>query len=860
MSLEASAGSGRGASRNVVEGRLVSSRGRIPSGPCLLSFEVVGGWPGGLQLFAEGPGDAGSALLHEFEIPAAGGRVEHLISIRSQPDTLSLRYVGKSPPPLIERIRIKELGSVPLTALLTTRWIGRQLREPRKAGQKLGNLVGVLRRRGLRGAVEGVIASQIARQGTPQGSDLRPEPTRGFAYTGVWVEERYPPTPTTKEAFDRECGRQLRSFLDSSERLVLPSASEPAVSIVVVTYNRADLSLACLRSIIANAPRDAEVVIVDNASSDDTRSLLRRIEGGTVIENLTNLGFLRACNQAVAYTSGRSVLLLNNDALLLPGSVEAAIRSLETDPGTGVVGGRFIGLDGSLQAAGSIIWSDGRCSGYGRGADPNAPEYRFRRDVDYVSGAFLLTRRDLWERLGGFDEMLAPAYYEDSDYCVRARKASYRVLYEPGATVVHYEYGSSAGPHAAAAAMLRNQDVFVTLHREWLRNRPPASASQLTGRSANPGRRRILVIDDRIPTAAMGSGFPRTTAILHGLVALDFEVTFYPMQPYLEGWEQVYAIVPAEVEVMLGWGQSRLASFLKARPGHYHCVLVSRAHNMAAMDECLRREPRLLGGADLVYDAEALGAARRVRERELQGDPIPADQARLLLEEEIRVAARADRVTSVSASEMRAFREGGATEVHRLAHGIDARPTPRPFGDRRDLLFVGRLSEERSPNVDALVWFIDHVLPILRTELASEGPPQLVIVGRTGSTVLAERRSEGVHLLGTVEDLTPVYDDARIFLAPHRFSAGIPIKIVEAAAHGVPVVTTHLLCEQLGWDHDRELLSSAVGDAEAFARHCVSLYRDEVQWTRLRETALARVAEEFSTERFVGELARALAP
>jgi GT2 family glycosyltransferase/glycosyltransferase involved in cell wall biosynthesis len=859
MSLEAVPDAGGGASRNVIEGVLASSRRHLPSGPALLAFDVVGGWPGTLQLFAEDPGAGGSVLVHEFEIPAVGGRVEHLISIGASVERLSVRYVGKAPPPVIESIRIRELGSVPLTALLTTRWIRRQLREPRRAGEKLANLLRVVRRGGLRAALEGVVASQIARQGTSEQSRLRPELKPGFAYTGVWAKERYPPAPTTKEAYDHECARQLRSFLGSSERLPLPSASTPTLSIVLVTYNRADLSLACLRSIIANAPPDAEVVIVDNASSDDTPSLLRRMDGGTVIENLTNLGFLRACNQGVAYSAGRFLLLLNNDAVLLPGSVEAAIRTLEIDSGTGVVGGRLIGLDGDLQAAGSIIWSDGRCSGYGRGAHPNAPEYRYRREVDYVSGAFLLTRRDLWERLGGFNEVLAPAYYEDTDFCVRAHKVGSRVVYEPEAAVVHYEYASSSGPDAAVAAMVRNQGVFATLHADWLRGRPSAAASPLMGRSADPGRRRILVIDDRIPASEMGSGFPRTTAILRGLVALDFEVTFYPMQPFLDGWSQVREIVPPEVEVMLGWGQGQLGAFLADRSGHYHSVLVSRAHNMEVMNECLRREPRLLGGADLVYDAEALAATRRVLERELEGDPLPGEQARRLLEDEIRVAARADRVTSVSASEMRAFREGGAAEVHRLAHGIDPSPTTRPFGDRRNLLFIGRVSEEDSPNVDALVWFIDHVLPILRTELAAEGPPDLVIVGRTGSTALAVRGGQGVRLVGAVEELSPAYDEARLFVAPHRFSAGIPIKIVEAAAHGVPVVTSQLLCDQLGWGPGRDLLSSPVGDAEAFGRHCATLYRDQALWQRLRENALARVAEEFSTERFVGELDRALA-
>ena len=94
-------------------------------------------------------------------------------------------------------------------------------------------------------------------------------------------------------------------------------------------------------------------------------------------------------------------------------------------------------LDGTLQEAGSLIWQDGSCLGYGRGDDPEQPEYMFRRDVDYCSGAFLLFRKQDFAALQGFDEAFAPAYYEESDFCIRLRKSGKRVVYDPRAVITH---------------------------------------------------------------------------------------------------------------------------------------------------------------------------------------------------------------------------------------------------------------------------------------------------------------------------------------------------------------------------------------------------------------------------------------
>src|SRR5262249_59980771 len=130
--------------------------------------------------------------------------------------------------------------------------------------------------------------------------------------------------------------------------------------------------------------------------------------------------------------------------------------------------GRLILLDGTLQEAGSIVWRDASCLGYGRGDNPFAPMYMFRRDVDYCSGAFLLTPRRIWEELGGFDVRFKPAYYEETDYCTRLWEHGLRVVYDPNSILLHYEFASSESVTHATDLQRDHQRIFAARHQQAL--------------------------------------------------------------------------------------------------------------------------------------------------------------------------------------------------------------------------------------------------------------------------------------------------------------------------------------------------------------------------------------------------------
>ncbi len=242
--------------------------------------------------------------------------------------------------------------------------------------------------------------------------------------------------------------------------------SRPRVTIVIPVHNRLEYTMRCLAALAANTPYELyEVVIVDNASTDGTGEFLRTLEGDVrVIANPANLGFAKACNQGAREAAGEYLLFLNNDTAPRAGWLEALLAAADGDPRTGVVGARLLFPDDTIQHAGVAILED---SPYPlspvhlhHGAPTDTPPATLEREVDAVTGACLLIRRDVFREIGGFDEGYLNGY-EDVDLCLRVREGGRRILYAPASVVYHDE---SATPRRHD----RERENLARLHKTWL--------------------------------------------------------------------------------------------------------------------------------------------------------------------------------------------------------------------------------------------------------------------------------------------------------------------------------------------------------------------------------------------------------
>ncbi|MEO7705732.1 MAG: glycosyltransferase family 2 protein [Thermoflexales bacterium] len=228
--------------------------------------------------------------------------------------------------------------------------------------------------------------------------------------------------------------------------------NSPDLSVVVLTYNTRKLTLACLRALYAQPDiARCEVIVVDNASGDHTaEAVAEAFAQVQLILAPKNLGFGGGNNLGLSAARGRYVLLLNSDTEVQPGALSALIDFMDAHPQAGACGPMLLNSDGSLQPSGRALPTAGsifldmtrlyRLTRRNVFVEPGR-DYNQIKQVGEISGAALLIRHSLYERIGGFDTGLF-LFYEDVDLCKRVGDAGFGVFYVPAAKVIHHWGGT----------------------------------------------------------------------------------------------------------------------------------------------------------------------------------------------------------------------------------------------------------------------------------------------------------------------------------------------------------------------------------------------------------------------------------
>jgi GT2 family glycosyltransferase/2-polyprenyl-3-methyl-5-hydroxy-6-metoxy-1,4-benzoquinol methylase len=624
------------------------------------------------------------------------------------------------------------------------------------------------------------------------------------------------------------------------ELIEFPGYDRPLVSLLVPLYSRADLTRACLRSILENTSRvPYEVVLIDDAADAQTKRLLEGVRGARIIRNESNIGYLRSMNRAATAARGDWLVLFNNDTVVTQGWLRALLDCAESSPDIGVVTPKFVYPDGRLNEAGGIIWRDGTGVNYGRGDSPGRFRYEYRRETDYGSAAALLVSTKLWREVGGFDERFLPMYYEDVDLCFEARERGWRVLYEPAAVVVHVE-GATTGNDVTSGHKRfqeQNRPKLVEKWRERLESehhRPsPANLPVAADRHRGP---RVLVIDHRVPMPDRDAGSLRILKIMEALIGLGARITFMPenfapAQPYTRHLQSM------GVEVLYGELDPRAE--LAAMGPHLSTVILCRPHPASHWLDTVRE---LAPKAMVVYDTVDLHWLREARRSEVAAsqangaggangsapalDSLPP-KARALRELELAMMRATDATMVVSSAEReQVLRDVPGTTAIVVPTLHEVEPHVAPPQERDGIIFVGGF--EHIPNVDAAISLATEVMPEVWRELGDVG---LTIVGSLPPPEVLALASPRVEVAGWVEDLDPLLARSRLMVAPLRFGAGVKGKITQCLAAGLPVVTTSVGVEGLDVIDGESIL---IGDAPStIAARIVSAYRDDDLWRRL---------------------------
>lgn len=318
------------------------------------------------------------------------------------------------------------------------------------------------------------------------------------------------------------------------------------VSIIIVSYNTRDMTLAAIASAVRET-RDvtSELIVVDNASSDGSaEAIATAFPDVRLIASPDNLGFAAGNNLAAAHARGEYLLLLNPDTVVLDCAVDRLVAFARSRPEAGIWGGRTLFADGRLNPASCwrriSLWNlfcraAGLTGMLPRSALFNSEAYggwaRDRvREVDIVSGCFLLVRRDTWQRLGGFDPVFF-MYGEEADLCLRARRIGARPHVTPEAKIVHHGGASETARADKLVKLLAAKASLVARH--------------FHPRARTPGR-LLLAAWPLSRWIALSVAARLSRARRHAEAAAVWRDIWRRRGEWLAGWRQATAVPPAD--------------------------------------------------------------------------------------------------------------------------------------------------------------------------------------------------------------------------------------------------------------------------------------------------------------------------
>jgi GT2 family glycosyltransferase len=626
----------------------------------------------------------------------------------------------------------------------------------------------------------------------------------------------------------------------------MPRAEQPMVSIIIPVHNQWTYTAACLRSIVeADCKAGFEVIVIDDASSDETGERLAGVRGIDAASNRKNLGFIGSCNRGAARANGDFIVLLNNDTQVMDGWLDHLLQTFRQFPDTGIAGSRLIYPDGSLQECGGIIFNDGSGWNYGRGDNPDRPEYQFVREVDYCSGACIMLRSEVFRELGGFDKEFAPAYYEDTDIAFRVREMGLKVRVQPASTVVHHE-GVSSGTDISSGTkryQAVNRKKFLKRWKDRLQDHPSPivnreDRAEIRAACDHRLKGRVLIIDAYTPEPDQDSGSLRLRYLMECFLDLDYGVSFIPDNKsharrytadlQLSGVEAWYH----------PWLDSLHAWFSQNGPG-FDYVIVCRHYVAINYINLIRRN---CPDARFIFDTIDLHYLREQRLADLE-DSLPLRRsAEQTKRSELSVIADADATLVVSPTEVELLAQDAPGEaVHVISNIHQVVGSQNPFNARKDIFFVGGF--QHPPNIDAALWFCSSVWPLIQARL-----PDLKfhLIGSKAPEQIKALNGNGVVFHGFVPRLEPFLDGCRLAVAPLRYGAGVKGKVNLSMSRGQPVVATPAAVEGL-FAHDGEDVLVA-SEAQAFADAVVRLYQDARLWNRLSANGVRNVEKYFSLD------------
>lgn len=607
---------------------------------------------------------------------------------------------------------------------------------------------------------------------------------------------------------------QVRQGIYNSEKKFKPIffnlVDSPKVSIVIPVYNNFEVTYNCLASIhLSGVSVTYEVIIVDDFSSDNTKGITDIISGIRYYRNEVNKGFVESCNAGAKQAKGDYIVFLNNDTEVFSAWLDELLYVFKSNDKAGLVGGKLLYPDGTLQEAGGIVWKSGVPYNYGNKMNPYFPKYNYTRQVDYISGACIMLEKGMWEELGGFDEIYKPAYYEDTDLAFRVREKGYQVIYTPFCQVLHYE-GMSNGVDVTKGVkqyQIVNAKKFKSRWGKLCINNGEASHNEDLNKDRNIIY-RALVIDAETPQPDKNAGSYAALEEIKLLQSLGIKCTFVPsnlafLGHYTENMQK------KGIECLYAPFFRNIVDIFEQRGREFDLIYITR-YSIAEryIDICRHYAPQ----AKIIFNNADLHFLREIRTSIYQGSKKMLKKAIQTKEDEMKVIKKVDLVLSYNTSEHAVIESHNdslkSIKLAKCPWVVDIPKRKLPgFEDRRDISFLGGYGHP--PNVEAVEYFITNVMPKLKGKYPDF---KFNVYGSHLPKKLIDLADDSIIMKGYVEEIDEVYDTNRIFIAPLQSGAGIKGKVLGAIAYGIPTILSPIAAEGIGLRDGIETLIAETPD------------------------------------------------
>ena len=629
--------------------------------------------------------------------------------------------------------------------------------------------------------------------------------------------------------------KQVKKGIFNSDKQFKPISFKyfvkPKVSIIIPVYNNFAVTYNCLASIsLASVSVTYEIIIMDDFSSDETKEITNIISGIEYYKNKTNKGFVETCNAGAAQAKGDYIVFLNNDTEVFSAWLDELLVVFESNEKAGLVGGKLLYPDGTLQEAGGMVWKSGIPSNYGNKANPDLPKYNYTRQVDYISGACIMLPMDLWQALDGFDEIYKPAYYEDTDLAFRVREKGYQVIYTPFCQLIHYE-GISNGVDVEKGIKQYQRVNAKKFKSRWGKlclNNGQINQNEDLNKDRNIIY-RALVIDAEVPEPDKHAGSYAALMEMKLLQSLGIKCTFvasnlafvghYTENMQREGIECLYAPFV-----------SSIADIFEQRGREFDLIYITR-YSIAEkyIDICRDYAPQ----AKIIFNNADLHFLREIRASIYQGSKKMLKRANKTKEAEMRVIKKVDLVLSYNSSEHAVIESHNDTlapiKLVRCPWVVDMPERNVPsFENRNNISFLGGYGHP--PNVEAVEYFVAHVMPNLK---AKQPDIKFNVYGSHLPKKLLDLEDDTIIMHGYIEELDEVYDDNRIFIAPLQSGAGIKGKVLGAIAYGIPTILSPVAAEGIGLRDGVETLIAET--PEQWLEAIEKLYNNPSLWLSISQ-------------------------